>query len=112
MPRISIVADQDLINGLLEDPGLPIERRERTSGTVAESERLGFELGSIVTLIGVIAPGIEAFVLVKHLMRAADKTKNPKLEITSPHGRISVNMDGKSEEEIVALVRLALPFVK
>ncbi len=112
MPNISIIADSDFIEALYDDADLPMEERQRVNGTVAESERLGFELGSIETLIGLIVAGIHAIDIARHIIAAAKKSKHPKLELISPSGRVSFDLEGKSEEEVSALVRAALPFTR
>lgn len=77
MPNIEIIANSDFINGLFADAEFPMEERQRVNGTVAEREQFGFELGSIETLIGHIAAGIEAVVIARHLISGARKTKHP-----------------------------------
>ena len=112
MPKVSVIADADLISALVEDGDLPMTGRERLRGTPAESERLGFELGSIETIIGHIAAGIETIVIARHLLAAARRSRTPRLEIASPTGRVSVDLEGKTDEQVAALVRAALPFTR
>ena len=112
MPRISIIADADFIAALSDDAALPMTKRERFHGTQTESERLGFELGSVETLIGHIAAGVELVVIVHALATAALRSRRPKLEIASPTGRVSVDLSGKTDEEVAALVRATLPFTR
>lgn len=112
MPKVSIIADADLIGALADDTDLPLTDRERVRGTTSESERLGFELGSVETIIGHIAVGIELIVIARHLVAAARKSRKPKLEIASPTGRVAVDLEGKSNEEVAALLQAALPFTR
>lgn len=112
MPKVLLVADANLISALFADRDLPITDRERIQGTIAESERLGFELGSVETIIGYIAAGIDAITIARRLIAARQHSPKPKLEITSPTARISVDLEGKTDEEIAALVRTALPFTR
>jgi len=112
MPKITIIADADLIGALSDDADLPITERERVRGTTSESERLGFELGSVETIIGHVAAGIELIVIARHLVAAALKSRKPKLEIASPTGRVAVDLEGRSDEEVAALIKAALPFTR
>lgn len=112
MPKVSIIADADLIGALDEDADLPLTERQRVHGTTSESERLGFELGSVEMIIGHVAAGIELIVIVRHLVTASRKSRNPKLEIASPTGRVAVDLEGKSDEEIAALLKATLPFTR
>lgn len=112
MPKVSMIADADLIGALADDADLPLTERERVRGTTSESERLGFELGSVETIIGHIAAGIELIVIARHLVAAARKSRKPKLEVTSPTGRVAVDLEGKSDEEVAALLKTTLPFTR
>src|SRR3954452_6660501 len=100
MPKIVFVADKGLIDALMNDDQLPLTERERVHGTPSENERLGFELGSVETIIGHIAAGIEAIVIARHLLAAAKRSRNARLEITSPTSRVSVDFTGKSDKEV------------
>jgi len=110
MPKIQLVADADVVDALMKDDQLPLTERERLHGTPSENERLGFELGSVETIIGHIAAGIEAIVIARHLIAAAKRSRHPRLEIASPTGRITVDLVGKTDEEVGRLVQAALPF--
>jgi hypothetical protein len=112
LPQISIIADAELIGALAEDRDLPLTKRKRVRGTTSESERLGFELGSVETIIGHIAAGIELVVIARHLVAAAHRSCKPRLEITSPTGRVAVDLEGKSDAEVAALLKAALPFTR
>ena len=112
MPKISIIADAELIGALSDDADLPMTERERVSGTVTESERLGFELGSIETLIGHIAAGVELIALARHFVVAARKSRKPRLEISSATGRVVVDLKGRSDEEVADLLKATLPFTR
>lgn len=110
MPKISLIADTDLITALNDDQSLPMSERVRLEGTASESERFGFELGSVETLIGYIAAGVELIGIAKSLVSAGRRSRHPKLEIVSPTGRVSVNLEGRTAEEVAELVHAALPF--
>lgn len=112
MPKVSIIADADLIGALAEDIDFPLTERERVRGTTSESERLGFELGSVETIIGYVAAGIELIVIARHFVAAARESRKPKLEVTSPTGRVAVDLEGKSDEEVAALLEATLPFTR
>lgn len=112
MPKILLVGDADLVDALMKDSQLPMTERERHHGTPAENERFGFELGSVETIIGYIATGIEAIAIARHLLAAAKRSKHPKLEIASPTGRVTVELEGKTDEEVALLVRAVLPFTR
>lgn len=112
MPKISIIADADLIGALSDDAELPLTDRNCVRGTTSESERLGFELGSVETIIGHVAVGVELIVIARHLLAAARKSRKPKLEVISPTGRVEVDLEGKSDEEVAALMKATLPFTR
>ena len=112
MPKVTIIADADLIGALVDDADLPVTERDRVLGTTTESERLGFELGSVETLIGHIAAGVELIVIARHLVAASRRSCKPKLEIASPTGRVAVDLDGRSDEEVAALIKATLPFTR
>lgn len=112
VPKVSIIADSEFVGALADDHELPLTQRERVRGTVTESERLGFELGSVETMIGYIAAGIELIVIARHLLAAARHSSKPKLEIASPTGRVSVDLDGKTDYEVAELIKAALPFTR
>lgn len=112
MPTVSIIADADLIGALAADIELPLTERERVRGTMSESERLGFELGSVETIIGHVAAGIELMVIAHHLVAAARMSRKPRLEVTSPTGRVAVDLEGKSDAEVAALLKAVLPFTR
>ena len=48
--------------------------------------------------------------IARHLVAAAHMSRKPRLEITSPTGRVSVDLEGKSETQVAALLKAALPF--
>lgn len=112
MPKVTIIADADLIGALASDQELPMADRERIRGTPVESERLGFELGSVETLIGHFAAGVELIAIATRLVAAARRSKKPRLEIASPTGRVAVDLEGRTDEEVAELVRAALPFAR
>ena len=112
MPKVSIIAEADLIGALAEDTVLPLTERQRVRGTTSESERLGFELGSVETIIGHVAAGVELIVIERHSVAAARKSRKRKLEVTSPTGRVAVDLEGKSDEEVATLLKATLPFTR
>lgn len=112
MPKVSLIADADLIAALAEDNDFPFTEPERVRGTTSESERLGFELGSVETIIGYVAAGIELIVIARHIVAAARKSRKPMIEVTSPTGRVAVDLEGKSDEEVAALLKATLPFTR
>jgi hypothetical protein len=114
VPRVSFLSNSKLIEALRQEliNQTTMTEPEIIAGSPVEVERLGFELGDVVTLIGWIATGIEVIGIARAIISAAKKTKQSKLEITGPTARISIDIDGKSETEIVDLVRSALPFLK
>jgi hypothetical protein len=112
MPKVSFVGDNDLIGALSRDIKLPLSNRERLPSAGPENDRLGLELGSVEMLIGHIAAGVELIVIARHLLEAARASKRPKLEITSPNGRMTIDLTGKTDEEVVAAVKGILPFAR
>jgi hypothetical protein len=114
MVKLSFLGDSETITALKEDliaEGL-LTDVEQVSGTRAEIERLGFTLGDVATLLGVVTGAIEAFSLTRAAIKALRKTGSNKLEITGPTGRATIDVAGKTPEEIEEAVRKALPFLK
>lgn len=112
MPKILLVADTDVVEALMNDDQLPLTERKRLHGPPSENERLGFELGSVETLIGYLAAGMEAIDFARHLLAAAKRSRHPRLEIISPTSHVTVNLEGKTDEEVGRLVQAALPFTR
>ncbi|WP_332660879.1 hypothetical protein [Brevundimonas sp.] len=112
MPNITIVADPAFLNALVRQQDLPLTGAEISQGSHGESERLGFELGGVEQLIGYIAAGVEAIVIARHLIEASRKAKTARLEVTSPTGRVSLDLTGKTEAEVAEAVRSVLPFTR
>lgn len=114
MVKLSFLGDSETIAALKQDlvaDGL-LTDVEQVPGTRAEVERLGFNLGDVVTLVGLVGGAIEAISLTRAAIKALRKTGSQKLEITGPTGRATIDVAGKTPEEIEEAVRKALPFLK
>ena len=83
-----------------------------TSGTPAEVERLGFDLGMIETVVGTLSTAFSAVELAKALIGAVSRGKSKVLEIKGPTASKSITLDGKTEEEVVEEIRKVLPLMK
>ncbi|MBS0296330.1 MAG: hypothetical protein JSR45_08460 [Proteobacteria bacterium] len=112
MPKVTFTGDAELIRALDEDSEFPLTERTRQNAVDQPTERMGFELGSVEILVGHLAAGVHLYFIVEHLLKAARSSKSPRLEICSPMGRISVDLAGKSDKEVAALLKAALPFVR
>lgn len=114
MTRISILGEAEAIRALKSDLEVSgaISEAVLTSGTPAEVERLGFDLGMIETVVGTLGTAIGALELAKALIRAVSRGKSKVLEIKGPTATKSINLDGKTEEEVVEEIRKILPLMK
>lgn len=114
MVKLSFLGDSETVAALKEDlvaEGL-LTDVEQMPGTRSEIERLGFDLGDVATLIGLVTGAIEAVSLTRAAIKALRKTGSKKLEITGPTGRATIDVANKTPEEIEEAVRKALPFLK
>jgi len=112
--RVSFIDEAATIRLLLKDlteQGL-LSDVEEALGTPAEVERLGFDLGDILTVVGAISSMVEVFNLAKLLIKAVSGSKTKKIEIVGPTGRVMIDLAGKTDEEIAEAVKQALPFLK
>ena len=95
----------ELANGLAGDV-------ELHSSTSVETEKLSYELKDIASLTGVILSGVKAIQLAAAFIRARSSSKTPVLELRTPRGRVQLELTGKSQEEILALVKSTYPFLE
>ena len=111
--RLSFLSDRDTIAALRDSlvSGGMLTDVEEAPGTRAEIERLGFELGDVMTLIGIVGGAVEAIALVKAALGALAKSGAKRIEISGPTGRATIDVDGKTPEEVEEAVRKALPFL-
>ncbi|RYF30428.1 MAG: hypothetical protein EOO23_05180 [Comamonadaceae bacterium] len=70
------------------------------AGTPAEVERLGFDLGDVLTVVGALGTAIEAVKFAKFVVEALSQSKVKKLEIIGPNGRALIDVEGKSDEDV------------
>ena len=94
-----------LSEGLAEDV-------ELHSGAAVETEKLAYELRDIASLTGLLISGIKAVQLATAFVRARSSSKTPVLELRTPRGRVQLDLSGKSEEEVLALVKSTYPFLE
>lgn len=114
MVRLSFLSDGETIAALRDEllSNAMLSDVEEKPGSQAELERLGFDLGVVEMLVGAISAGVTAAELVKCAYRALKKSGSKRLEITGPTGRVTIDVAGKSQEEIEELVRKAIPILK
>lgn len=112
--RVSFVGEAVALGRLREalvGEGVLTDVRE-IAGTPAEVERLGFDLGDVLTVVGALGTAIEAVKFAKFVVEALSQSKVKKLEIIGPNGRALIDVEGKSDEDVAMDVRKALPFLR
>lgn len=114
MIRLSFLSDRNTIEALRDElvPSGALTDVEEVPGTRAEIERLGFDLGDVMTLVGIAGGTLEAIALIKAAYRALSKSGSKRIEISGPTGRATIDVEGKTPDEVEEAVRKALPFLK
>jgi len=80
--------------------------------STAEVERLGFDIGVVVEVLGGLVTTAKAVDLARKFLKAAALGRSKVIEIKGPTGARTIKLDGKTEAEVEAEILKALPFLK
>ncbi|RYG87973.1 MAG: hypothetical protein EON59_05865 [Alphaproteobacteria bacterium] len=112
--RISILGEEAVIDALkadLVESGLMPDADDRQAGA-AEVERLGFDIGVVVEVLGGLVTTAKAVDLARKFLKSAALGRSKVIEIKGPTGARTIKLDGKTEAEVEDEILKALPFLK
>ena len=85
---------------------------DKTPANPIEADRLQMDLGDIGSLASIFALGIEAIRIARAFCLARDQSEGAFIIIEGPGGRARLDLEGKTDDEILEEVKNRLPFTK
>lgn len=113
MIPISINGEPELIEQLKKEllARSLCDELQMTLGSSSEQDRFALHLKDVASLTGILVSGLKLSEFAAAMIKSRVASKNPTLELRTPRGRVQMDLKGKSEDEISALVKAAFPFL-
>jgi len=111
--HITIIGERELLERLSAELGTAELARDLVlqPGTHTEADRLALDFKDIAALSGVIINGIKASQVAFSFIQAR-LLKKSILHLKTPRGTIKLDITGKSQLELTALIKSAYPFLE